>query len=58
MKEKSEEEIAKELGIDLDTIAKIGIDLETIEGDYAESFHHYSKKFDKNMIDKRFENEM
>ncbi|MFA7192378.1 MAG: hypothetical protein WC089_03725 [Candidatus Paceibacterota bacterium] len=34
--------------------AALGIDLETIEGDYAEAYQHMSKFWNRSEIDKRF----
>lgn len=33
----------------------LGLDPETIKGDYAEAFHHMSKKWNQEIIDIRFE---
>jgi hypothetical protein len=35
-------------------IASLGLDPDTIEGDYAEAFHHLSREWEKVKIDKKF----
>ena len=35
--------------------ASLGINLETIEGDYSEAFQHMSKMWEKVLIDTKFE---
>lgn len=35
-------------------MAALGLDLDTIEGDYAEAFHHMSNHWERAEIDHRF----
>jgi hypothetical protein len=51
------EEIFHQFANEKEMANHLGIDIDTMEGDYAEAFHWLNKKWDKIEIDTRFNHE-